>query len=167
MKLTAKRIGGAMWPETGLSCKNGTHPEMTFYEKELNRIRKIVYSNEGQIRTVIEIRKYIDNNYDVDLNLDLLAHVQLVSKYHLLRLFKRYYGQTPRQYLIDKRIEKAKEHLINGMTVTETCAAVGFESLGSFSTLFKAKTGKSPVKFQKEQLSRNETVAESITLEQE
>ena len=73
----------------------------------------------------------------------------------MLRLFKKYYGQTPRQYLIDKRIHKSKEHLINGMTVTETCFAVGFESLGSFSTLFKTKTGKSPTEFRKEQLSRN------------
>ena len=128
---------------------------MTFYEKELNRIRSLVYSNEGQINTVIGIRNHIDNHYDVDVNLDALSHVQLVSKYHLLRLFKKYYGQTPRQYLIDKRIEKSKEHLILGNSVTETCFAVGFESLGSFSTLFKTKTGKSPAEFQKEQLSRS------------
>ena len=131
---------------------------MTFYEKELNRIRSIVYSNEGQINTVIGIRNYIENHYDVDLNLDLLSHIQFVSKYHLLRLFKKYYGQTPRQYLIDKRIEISKEHLINGMSVTETCFAVGFESLGSFSTLFKTKTGIAPTEFQKEQLSRSKIV---------
>ena len=128
---------------------------MTHYQKELNRIRSVVYSNEGQINTVISIRNYIDNNYDGNLNLDFLSHIQLVSKYHLLRLFKKYYGLTPRQYLIDKRIENSKKHLKNGMTVTETCFAVGFESLGSFSTLFKTKTGKSPTEFQKEQLSRS------------
>jgi AraC-like DNA-binding protein len=128
---------------------------MTFYEKKLNRIRSIVYSNEAQINTVIGIRNYIETNYAVDLNLDVLAHTQFVSKYHLLRLFKKYYGQTPRQYLIDKRIEKSKEHLLSGISVTETCFAVGFESLGSFSTLFKTKTGKSPTDFQKEQLSRS------------
>ena len=78
-----------------------------------------------------------------------MSHIQFVSKYHLLRLFKKYYGLTPRQYLIDKRIEKSKEHLINGMSVTETCYAVGFESLGSFSALFKSKIGKSPTAFKK------------------
>ncbi|MBQ0734822.1 helix-turn-helix domain-containing protein [Aquimarina celericrescens] len=140
---------------------------MTFYEKELNRIRRIVYSNEGQINTVIGIRSYIENNYDVNLNLDLLSHIQFVSKYHLLRLFKKYYGLTPRQYLIDKRIEKSKEHLINGISVTETCFAVGFESLGSFSTLFKTKIGKSPTEFQKEQLSRSKIDSKFRTLEYE
>lgn len=131
---------------------------MTLYEKELNRIRSTVYSNKQQINTVVGVRNYIDNNYDIDLNLDLLSNIKLVSKYHLLRLFKKYYGLTPRQYLIDKRIEKSKENLINRISVTETCFAVGFESLGSFSTLFKAKTGKTPSEFQKERLSRSNLV---------
>lgn len=137
---------------------------MTFYEKELIRIRSVVYSNGGQINTVIEVKNHIENNYDIDLNLEVLSNIQLVSKYHLLRLFKKYYGQTPRQYLINKRIEKSKAHLIIGMSVTETCYSVGFESLGSFSTLFKKKTGKSPAKFQKEQLSRSKIDYEFATL---
>lgn len=128
---------------------------MTFYEKKINRINDIIYSNQEQIETVIGVKSYIDNNYENDLNLDLLSHFRFVSKYHMLRLFKKHYGLTPRQYLIDKRIEKSKEQLINGMSVTETCFAVGFESLGSFSTLFKTKTGKSPTEFKKEQLSRS------------
>lgn len=130
---------------------------MTLYEKELNRIRSIVYSNEGQVNIAIGIRNYINNNYDIHLNLDLLSHIQFVSKYHLLRLFKKYYGQTPRQYLIDKRIQISKEHLKDGMSVTETCFAIGFESLASFSTLFKTKTGKTPTEFQKEQFSIKKT----------
>ncbi len=128
---------------------------MTYYEKELERVRGLVYSNEGQIKTVIGIRNFINKNYEADLNLDFLSHIQYVSKYHLIRLFKKYYGQTPRQYLIDTRIEKAKARLREGMTVTETCFAVGFESLGSFSSLFKTKTGKTPSQYQKAQLSRS------------
>ena len=128
---------------------------MTVYKNKLDEIRSIVYSNDEQIKTVIGIRNYIDTNYDINLNLDVLSHTQFVSKYHLLRLFKKYYGQTPKQYLIDKRIEKSKVCLINKMSVTETCFAVGFESLGSFSTLFKTKTGKSPSEFQQKQLSRS------------
>jgi len=134
--------------------------DMTFYEKELNRINGIIYSNQEQIDTVIGVRSYIDNNYENELNLDFLSRIRFVSKYHMLRLFKRHYGLTPRQYLIDKRIEKSKEQLINGMSVTETCFAVGFESLGSFSTLFKFKIGKSPSEFQKEQLSRSKLDSE-------
>lgn len=128
---------------------------MTFYEKEINRIGQIVYSNQAQIETVIRTRRYLENYYEANLSLNLLASIQCLSKYHLLRLFKKYYGLTPSQYLVDKRIKKSKEHLANGMSVTETCFAVGFQSLGSFSTLFTRKVGKSPYKYQKEQLSRS------------
>lgn len=128
---------------------------MTFYEEKLSHVKINCYSNDRQIKTIIETRHFIDNNFEKDLKLDFLSHIRFTSKYHLQRLFKRYYGQTPRQYLIDKRIEKAKENLKNGMTVTETCFTVGFKSLGSFSKLFKTKTGKSPSEFQKEQVSRS------------
>lgn len=134
---------------------------MTFYETEIERIKNNVYSNDKQVETVIAIRNFINTNFDRDINLDLLSHIRYVSKFHLLRLFKKYYGLTPRQYLMDKRIEKSKEFLRNGTSVTETCFAVGFNSLGSFSTLFKTKTGKSPTQFQKEQLSRSKSNFES------
>jgi AraC-like DNA-binding protein len=122
---------------------------MTFYESEIEKIRRLVYSNHGQLETVIGTRNYIDNNYDADLNLDFLSHTRFVSKYHLLRLFTKYYGQTPKQYLTDKRVEKSKEYLKKGMNITETCFAVGFESPSSFSTLFKTRTGHTPNEFQK------------------
>ena len=131
---------------------------MSLYKKKLSHIQSVCYSNEKQIESIIETRHYIDNNFDKDLNLDFLSEIRFTSKFHLQRLFKRYYGLTPKQYLIDVRIEKSKEKLTNGMTVTETCFAVGFESLGSFSKLFKTKTGQPPSKFQKEQVSRSKLV---------
>lgn len=128
---------------------------MSYYQDKIRKLKESHFSNDQQIESVIGIKNYIDNNYDTKLNLDFLSHTRFISKYHLLRLFKKYYGLTPRQYLIDKRIEKSKTHLKNKMSVTETCFAVGFESLGSFSTLFKSRTGKSPSVYQKEQLSRS------------
>lgn len=129
---------------------------MPFYEKKLSQLKASMFSNEEQIEAIIGVRNFIDNNYDKKLNLDFLSKIGFISKYHMLRLFKRYYGMTPRQYLIDKRIEKSKELLKTGTSVTEVCFDVGFESLGSFSSLFKVKNGKSPSQYQKEQLSRNE-----------
>ncbi|MDN5215798.1 AraC family transcriptional regulator [Fulvivirgaceae bacterium BMA12] len=138
---------------------------MTYYETQLRKIRQNIYSNQWQLDTVIATRNYIDNNYAKDLNLDLLSHTRFVSKYHLLRLFKRYYGQTPKKYLMNKRIEKSKEHLKSGMTVTQTCFAIGFESLGSFSVLFKNRTGLTPTEFRNEQLSRSNLNSDSGTCE--
>ncbi len=127
---------------------------MTFYQSQLHKVKSECYSNKEQLKTVKALRNYLENSYYDDLNLNTLSKKLFTSKYHLLRLFKKYYGQTPRQYLMDKRIEKSKQYLNQGMTVTDTCYAVGFESLGSFSTLFKSRTGKSPKAYQKEQFSR-------------
>ena len=122
---------------------------MTYYLKEITRIKNNCYSNQGQLDTVIGTRHYIKNNFDNELNLDLLSHIRFTSKFHLLRLFKRYYGQTPMQYLIDRRLDKSKELLLKGQSVTETCFDIGFESPSSFSTLFKSKFGLTPTEFQK------------------
>lgn len=138
---------------------------MTFYEKKLKRLQSTIYKNQGQIDAIIAVRNYIDTNYETDLKMDQLSKVQLISKFHLIRLFKKYYGLTPRQYLINKRIEKSKEHLVEGMNVTETCFAVGFTSLGSFSALFKTKTGKTPAQFRKKQLSRRLLISDTSSLD--
>jgi len=137
---------------------------MTFYQKEITRIRNICYSNKAQIETAVGTRHYINNHFDKELNLNLLSHVRFTSKFHLLRLFKKYYGLTPIQYLTDKRIEKAKKHLKEGMSVTDTCFDVGFESPSSFSTLFKCRVGLTPTKFQKKQFSQSRTDVEFTTL---
>ena len=122
---------------------------MTFYHAEILRIKQICYANKRQLDAVIRTRNYINNNLHQQINLVSLSDVGFASKFHLLRLFKKYYGQTPQQYLTDKRIAIAKKHLQNGMTVTDTCFSVGFECPSSFSTLFKSKTGLTPIQFQK------------------
>ena len=128
---------------------------MTFYETEINRIRKICYSNDKQLETVISLRHFIDTNFEKEINLKFLSHTLFTSKYHLLRLFKRYYGLTPKHYLTIRRLEKSKEYLKKGMRVSEVCYAVGYNTHSSFCTLFKNKIGLTPTEYQKEQLSRN------------
>lgn len=128
---------------------------MNSYKQKLEQLRKTNFSNEHQINAVIAIRAYLNSNYGAKFNLNTLSSHHNISKYHLLRLFKKYYGQTPLQYLNDKRIEKAKNSLSEGVSVTQTCYLVGFESIGSFSRLFKLKTGKTPSNFRKEQFSIN------------
>ena len=129
---------------------------MTFYQREVERIRNIIYANREQLDIVIRTRKYIDENFGDDINLEVLCRTQFVSKYHLLRLFKKYYGLTPKKYLTEKRIEESRLLLLKGISVKETCFAVGYTSPSSFSTWFKSKTGLSPMAFQNEQLSRSD-----------
>lgn len=117
---------------------------MNHYIQELKRIKGICFSNKIQIDLAVNTKRYIDTNFGTAINLELLARLLFTSKYHLIRVFKKYYGVTPRQYLINKRIEQAKKILKTGKSVSETCYSVGFESIHSFSNLFKAKTGMAP-----------------------
>jgi|SRR5688572_4077984 len=90
-------------------------------------------------------RALIDTRYTQPLDLDELARTANFSRYHFLRAFRRAFHTTPHEYLTRKRIERAKELLAQSeLTVTEICFEVGFESLGSFSTLFHKLVGWSP-----------------------
>jgi AraC-like DNA-binding protein len=68
-----------------------------------------------------------------------------LSPWHFIRAFDAAFGATPHQYRIHARLEHAKRLLAMGEhSVTETCMAVGFSSLGSFSDLFARRVGAPP-----------------------
>ena len=94
-------------------------------------------------------RDHADRNYADALTLEGLAGIAHVSKYHFVRLFKATYGITPMEYVSTRRIERAQDLLrATNLTVTEVCFAVGFSSLGSFSSRFRAVVGESAREFQ-------------------
>ncbi len=95
-------------------------------------------------------RDHIDRHYAEPLDLDTLAGIASLSKFHFLRLFKGTYGRTPVAYLSERRVERAQDLLrATGLTVTEVCHAVGFTSLGSFSSRFRELVGETPSEFQR------------------
>lgn len=92
-----------------------------------------------------ELTSFIDQHLDHPLTVDELAQRVHLSPYHFIRRFQATFQQTPHQYIIKRRLEKAKALLANSeLPVTEICLCVGFESLGSFSTLFRKQVGWSP-----------------------
>lgn len=93
-------------------------------------------------------RILLDQSYDAPITIEDLSREVALSPYYLIRAFRRVYKQTPHQYLVEQRIAKAKELLRDSdLTVTEICVEVGFESLGSFSTLFRKAAGISPTAY--------------------
>jgi AraC-like DNA-binding protein len=90
-------------------------------------------------------RRFIDEAFDRPLNLDQISDAACFSRNHFLRMFRRAFNKTPHQYLTERRIERAKELLALGqLSVTDICFEVGFQSLGSFSSLFRKSVGYSP-----------------------
>lgn len=97
-------------------------------------------------------RDLIDARYADALDLDALAGEAGYSRFHFARSFRETYGETPRQYLTRRRIERAKDLLRHSnLTVTEVCMLVGFSSLGSFSDRFRHLVGVPPSEYRRRQ----------------
>lgn len=96
-------------------------------------------------RLLERARAFIDINYDQPLDLGQIARQTGFSQYHFIRLFSRAFDTTPHQYLIQRRVQRAKDLLDSSdLSVTDICFAVGFQSLGSFSSLFRRTVGHPP-----------------------
>jgi AraC-like DNA-binding protein len=93
---------------------------------------------------VVAAKLYIDENYQEPIDLDTISQQAFLSRFHFHRIFRQIYQRTPHQYLTWKRINKAKDLLSENKPVTEVCNEVGFESIGSFSVLFKKEIGFAP-----------------------
>src|ERR671923_2583097 len=94
---------------------------------------------------LLRAKDLIDRSYAQELDVETLARAANASPAHFSRSFKRAFGETPHKYLQRRRIERAKELLRESdLTVTEVCLEVGFQSLGSFSTVFRALVGEPP-----------------------
>lgn len=102
------------------------------------------------LRRLCVARECLREDSDSALNLTAIARRAGLSRFHFIRLFKAVFGVTPHHYRTCAQIERAKQLLIlSDLTVTEVCMAVGFSSLGSFSSLFKRRVGLSPSAFQR------------------
>lgn len=115
------------------------------------------YPKMYMYKRIVEAKLYIDQHYSEKIDLDNIATQASFSKYHFLRLFKQAYGKSPYQYLTQVRIAKAQEYLREGKSVMETCEALSFDSIPSFTALFKKQTGITPKAFfDREELQRIE-----------
>jgi AraC-like DNA-binding protein len=98
-----------------------------------------------ELRRLRRARDLIDREYARPLDVPTLARAAFMSPGHFSRQFRAAFGETPYNYLMTRRIERAKVLLRRGdMSVTEVCMAVGCTSLGSFSARFTELVGESP-----------------------
>jgi AraC-like DNA-binding protein len=113
---------------------------------ELPNIR--VSARQELYRRAGRARDFADAMFREPLSLREIARAAALSPSHLLRVFAQVYGVTPHQFVIARRLQEAERLLKQTeMSVTEICFEVGFESVGSFSSLFHRKVGVSPSGF--------------------
>lgn len=112
-------------------------------------------------RRIVQAKLFIDNHYAEKIDLTNIADEAHFSKFHFIRLFKNIYGKTPHHYRTEVRIEKAKSLLAANLSVSEVCFSVGFDSVTSFTGLFKKLVGCNPSAFQLLQQQRRENIAKT------
>lgn len=110
-------------------------------------------------RRIVQAKLFIDNNYAEKIDLNNISDEAYFSKFHFIRLFKSIYAKTPHQYLIAVRIEKAIQLLRDNNSVSNACFSVGFDSLTSFSGLFKRIVGMSPSAYLEEQQEKKANIS--------
>lgn len=117
--------------------------------QEAGRLPAVRHATRVELyRRLWRARDFIDASFTQSIDLKGIAHVAELSPHHLLRLFRKVFGETPHQYLTRRRLEHAKALLLRSeRSVTDICFDLGFESLGSFSLLFKTRVGVSPLAF--------------------
>ena len=121
---------------------------MSFYRDEIARLNKALYPHDDLTKQIIQSKLFIDKHFSENISLDKIASKALVSKFHFIRLFKKYYGRTPNQYLQEVRIENAKMLLRKRKNIDDVCSVIGFTSKTSFISLFKKMTGTTPLAYQ-------------------
>jgi AraC-like DNA-binding protein len=101
-------------------------------------------------RHLLRARDLIDARYASPLDIPALARRAHASPAHFIRSFRRAFGETPHQYLRSRRIERAQDLLrATDRPVIDVCLEVGFSSVGSFNTAFKALVGIAPTEYRR------------------
>ena len=100
------------------------------------------------VRHLLRAKDLIDARYREPLDVNALARAAHLSPAHFSREFRRAFGETPHQYLLTRRLERAAALLRNtDRSVAEVCFAVGLSSVGSFTTSFGRVYGLSPTAY--------------------
>lgn len=108
-------------------------------------------------------RDLMDRDYAQPLDVPAMARAALMSPAHFSRKFRAAYGETPYSYLMTRRIERAQALLRKGVSVTDTCFAVGCTSLGSFSSRFTEIVGEPPSRYRARDHSLHELVPACVS----
>ena len=107
------------------------------------------YTNGLSKRQLNRIIEYIRNNLDKNLGLNELANLLHISPHYFCYLFKQSMKMSPHQYVIQTRVDRAKELLLMGYTIAQVALMVGFANQSHLNRHFKKLIGITPGKFGK------------------
>ncbi|WP_434758345.1 helix-turn-helix domain-containing protein [Paenibacillus amylolyticus] len=116
---------------------------------EIDQLDMVRSSTRDELyRRIYIAHEYMTAYYSQPITLAETASAAHLSVNHFLRNYKKLFGISPHQFLTERRLQAACQLLSNSdLPVTEICYRVGFESLGSFSSLFSRRFHLSPSQY--------------------
>jgi AraC-like DNA-binding protein len=97
---------------------------------------------------LMRVRDYIHDNIEADICIDDLSRVANISKYHLIRLFRRHFGMPPHKYILNHRINRVRSALKSGVSATDVAHEFGFFDSSHLNRHFKHAYGLTPTQYQ-------------------
>ena len=131
---------------------------MSIMDGELSHSASLSSSNP----VILEALAYINQHIKEDLSIDMIAEKVHVNRNYLMHLFKSETGYTMHKYITEKRLCLARQSLLSGVSVTETCYEAGFKDQTTFYRAFKARFGVSPGSFKSESSSRQPRTVHTV-----
>lgn len=108
-------------------------------------VEKNIAKNKSRIGFAVD---YIKNNLHQKLSIDSIAKLAYVSKSNFFKMFKDELGTSPNEFILQERINRAKELLVNQNSIKETAYQTGFSDTNYFTRVFKQLVGITPKSFQ-------------------
>ena len=99
-------------------------------------------------RLLLQARDFIHENIQSDISLDEICQHAHLSKYHFLRMFRQQFGITPHQYILNNRINRARDALESGASLEDVVFDYRFSDLSHFNRRFKPIYGMTPRQYQ-------------------
>lgn len=97
-----------------------------------------------------KVVKHIEDNITNRIDINELAQMTRWSSQHFIRVFTQFMGDTPYQFILKKKMEKAKVLITEtNISMKDIAFELGFQSYGNFCKLFKRETGKNPDEYRK------------------
>lgn len=133
-------------PEELHDALNKIKSELEIQRKKYSDIFNVDMTLHSPEQIAEELKNYLIHNYNIDINLNLIATNMNYSPSYLTKIFQQAYHTTPSKYIITLRISNAKHYLTHNpeLSIRQIGELVGYQDQGYFSRIFKKQTGMSP-----------------------
>ena len=121
-----------------------------FRNANSNMLEPDILNKNHDSKKIKKVELFLREQYNSEFSLGEVARIAGLSPYHFIRIFKVQTGKTPYEFLLDVRIDKAKEFLLlKEKNVTDVCISCGFNNPSHFSSIFRKRVGISPTEYRR------------------